>query len=720
LPILFLSAHNPKFRCNFEPFNKLIFLNIFLGYPWWFIVFCILAGSVYAILLYFKSKPFESPFKWANLAVPVVRGTLVFLLAFLLLKPLMKYSFFRTEKPLIVLALDKSISMISPKNAPDSNLMVQEINNFKEKLKNDFELDLVEFGQTTSPVSKFTPDFSKLGTNISSVVNYTTSQRSRNLASAVIISDGIYNEGLNPLNLANEQKVPFYTVGVGDTSVVKDLMVKQVFSNSITFLGSKFPVKVELKAEKLNGKSSVLEVVNNGIVVFSKQIVINSDSYYEEHDFTLLADKAGYQSFLVRVKQIEGETYLANNISQFFIEVLDARKKIALVSNFPHPDIGSIQNALASFDNLEVKVQIGDYVSAEMVDLVILYGSFKNQGDLNFIQQLHQKNIPILHIMDGQFRVDIFNQNKYGLTYSPEGSGMISGLPVWNSNFDFFEISNELRETLRNWSPLNMSYGKINGFTPSQVMLYQQIGSVLTEQPLILLGKKDDMRYGIVNGSGFWRWRLLTFEKDGNHTAHQEFWSKIVQFLSVKQDNKRLRVVSNKKLYNAGESVILQGELLNKNMEPVTSSEVKVNLEQKTEGKEKQFSYLMNTQDKGYVLRLSNLGAGAYNFTASATIGGEKFTDKGAFSITGVQKELSSLVADHTILANFAIQTGGDFYTLKQLDQLADDLLKRDDFKELIIQENKMKELIDWQWLFWVILALLTFEWFIRKLSIGT
>lgn len=697
----------------------MIFLNIFLGYPWWYIVFCLLAGSAYASLLYFKSKPFESPFKWANLVAPIVRGTLVFMLAFLLLKPLVKYSFFRTEKPLIVLAIDKSISMVSAKNGPDSNLIIQKISQFKEKLKNDFEVDLVEFGQTAIPVSNFTTDFSKLGTNISAVFNYTTSQRTRNIVSAVVISDGIHNEGLNPLNLANDQKIPFYMVGVGDTTVVKDLMVKQIFSNSITFLGSKFPVKVELKAEKLNEKSSVLEVVNNGKIVFSKPILINNESYYEEHDFTIMADKGGYQSYSVRVKQIEGETHVSNNISQFFIEVLDARKKVAIVSNNPHPDIGSIQSALSSFDNLDVKIQIGDYVPTEKTDLVILYGSYKNQSDLNFIQDLHQKNIPVLHVIDGKFRVDVFNRNKYGLTYTPEGGGMISGLPVWNSNFDFFEISNELKETLRNWSPLNMNYGKFSGFTPSQVMLYQQIGSVLTDQPLVLLGKKDEMRYGMVNGSGFWRWRLLTFEKDGNHTAHQEFWSKIVQFLSVKQDNKRLNVVSNKKLYNAGESVILQGELLNKNMEPVTSSEVKVNLEQKIEGKLKQFSYLMNTQDKGYLLRLSNLGAGAYNFTASATIGGEKFTDKGAFSVTGVQKELSNLVADHTILANFALQTGGDFYKLKQLDQLADDLLKKDDFKELIIQENKMKELIDWQWLFWIILALLIFEWFIRKLSIG-
>jgi hypothetical protein len=696
-----------------------VVLQIIIGYSWWYLLVCLLVASVYAIILYFRTKKIETPFKWANQVLPFVRGTLVFFIVFLLLKPLIKYTSFRSEKPILIVALDKSMSMVSGKNGIDSNEFSNTISKKFQSLNNEFQIERVEFGSSASPVSDFSPDYKLNSTNISAVLNYNLAQRFRNVAASVIISDGIYNEGINPLSIVDNQKHPIYTIGTGDTSIKKDLMVKQVLHNSVAYLGSQFPVRIEIQAEKLQGKNSILQISQDGQVVHTGKIEIDDNSYYSEIDVVLNADKVGFQRYTVSVQGVSGETNLDNNVVQIFVEVLDARKKVSIVSNYPHPDIGALSQALKAFDNYDVQVHIGDLKILGNSDLVIFYGSYKNQSDVEYVKKLVDKNISILHILDERYNPAFFNQNPYGITFNIEGSGFVSGNPVYNSSFDYFEISDKIQQTINSWSPLNQRYGKFSGFKPEQILLYQKIGSVLTDQPAMILGLKDNLRFGIVSGNGFWRWRLLSFEKDGSHESHSGFWNKIIQFLSVKKEQKRLKVVPTKKLYTTGENIILQGELLNKNLESVTSSEIKVQMVQSQEGKEKQYSYVMNAQESNYLLRLSNLEAGDYSYTATTSLGGEVLVDKGVFAVSGIQKEKSKLVADHILLANLAAQTGGKFYQENEMNQLIESLKNQTKFKEIVYQENQMNDLIDWKWLFWLILALITFEWFVRKISTG-
>src|SRR6185436_8609107 len=71
----------------------------------------------------------------------------------------------------------------------------------------------------------------------------------RNLASVVLVSDGIYNTGVSPLY--SVFKTPIYTVGLGDTIQKKDLILNQVHYNKVAYQGNKFPIQAEVLVHAL-------------------------------------------------------------------------------------------------------------------------------------------------------------------------------------------------------------------------------------------------------------------------------------------------------------------------------------------------------------------------------------------------------------------------------------------------------------------------------------
>ena len=74
----------------------------------WYLVFCVLAGIGYAYLLYQRKSPWS---RKINFILAGLRFTLVTILAFLLLGPLIKYFINYTEKPIVVIAIDDSQSI---------------------------------------------------------------------------------------------------------------------------------------------------------------------------------------------------------------------------------------------------------------------------------------------------------------------------------------------------------------------------------------------------------------------------------------------------------------------------------------------------------------------------------------------------------------------------------------------------------------------------------
>ena len=83
-------------------------MSIITQAPSWLIVFCLLAGIVYAGALYFRDRFNRTYGTPLATVLGIIRFACVTLLALFLLKPLIKTIERTVEKPIIVIAQDNS------------------------------------------------------------------------------------------------------------------------------------------------------------------------------------------------------------------------------------------------------------------------------------------------------------------------------------------------------------------------------------------------------------------------------------------------------------------------------------------------------------------------------------------------------------------------------------------------------------------------------------
>jgi len=91
-------------------------LDLIVEYPSWFILFCLLLGAGGAFFLYFKTKRNDLK-PWIMKLMVVLRFLSITIISFLLLSPLIKKITETTEKSIIIIAQDNSLSVTSGKDS---------------------------------------------------------------------------------------------------------------------------------------------------------------------------------------------------------------------------------------------------------------------------------------------------------------------------------------------------------------------------------------------------------------------------------------------------------------------------------------------------------------------------------------------------------------------------------------------------------------------------
>ena len=520
--------------------------SLTLEYPVWFVALCLLLGLVYAGVLYYNNTYIKDPTAFQKkgfIALAFFRFTAVSLTAFLLLSPFIKTRFTETKKPVFLVLQDKSESISNAWSEGDSATYSQNLNQLKEDLGGRFDVEVYSFGDKLS--DGWNGNYSAKQTNISDplaqLVNLYANQ---NVGGMILATDGIYNKGPNPIYSANKAKFPIYTVALGDTATKKDIKIDRVFFNRIVYLEDRFKIETELAAKNYNGVSTKLSVWDYSERGEPKKLAEQNIKFEKElvsSEFVLTADKAGFRHLRLSLSPVAGEYTKANNYKDVFIDVLDGRQKILIAADAPHPDISAIKQAIESNKNYEVEVAMAAEVSAvkpEEFNLVIFHQIPSRKAySQAFIDRVSAAKVPSFFIVaSSTSMVDISKvqsavQIKSSASSSNEASAFI------NNDFSLFTISDGLSLDLPKFPPLAVPFGEYTVAPNSSVFLFQRIGSVKTNYPLVVFNNAVDRKVGLLVGEGIWRWRLYNFLQTGNHKAYNELVTKIVQYMSVKMIN---------------------------------------------------------------------------------------------------------------------------------------------------------------------------------------
>jgi len=678
-----------------------IWLLFSIGVSWW---------------LYQKKgwiNDISSPKRYLLIAL---RSLGLFFLGVLLLGLLIEKKEYRKEKPLLITIVDPSSSML---NYSDSLRLPTEAFSFYKELQNTFSADheVILYPNSKFFDSKenilFSDQKSPLSTWIKNVYD---GFYGRNIGAVVLVSDGNYNQGKNPVQEASMiHSFPIYTIGVGDTIQKKDILVNDVRYNSIAFLGNKFPIEVQVKGFEIEEQQKVkLHLRANGKELSSNEVEFSPEmESMLTSTFYVSAKDVGIVEYEIALEELDIEANYDNNKQSVFVEVLDARSKILLLAGAPHPDLGAIKNVLEKDENLEVQVERIENLpkNLDVYDLIVWHDPGVNTMEDQF-QLIQGVKKPIWYIFGPNS--DLGSLSKLNLPITLQQTGQLDEVTgAYQSTFDKFQFSEKGREGLKNLPPLLAHYGKLSVNGATDVLFKQQIGNVEKDEPLFFFGATGSTKYAFLFGEGIWQWKLSEYQLFKRNVMFEELVSKTVQYLSVRSDASRLKLKFPNNIVDDQELSIV-ANFYNESYEPITDAAIEFLLINQ-KGEETKFSFL--SREKDYSLGVGRLPKGVYQWKAEATYNGETFHKQGSFVVRSMDLEDLDTKADHNLLFQIAEVTGGKFYPLGERKQIIEELNDREDIAVVSYESTFLQKIIDYWWIFFLIISFFTVEWVIRRYS---
>jgi len=242
-------------------------------------------------------------------------------------------------------------------------------------------------------------------------------------------------------------------------------------------------------------------------------------------------------------------------------------------------------------------------------------------------------------------------------------------------------------------------------------LLFQRIGTMATEKPLLSVTSDDGRKMALLLGDGIWRWRLNEFDRTSNTIAFDELFGKLIQYLSTADDRRKFRSYPVQQEFSDAEPVVFESQIYNDLFEPVYGNTIQLDITNE-HGQKTSYSYVMSLGNTRY--SIGGLKEGVYRYKSKTTINGKLEEIQGAFAVIQKQMELQNLTADFDLLRRLSNETGGEFYNVSQFSRLQN-RLKNIEAKSIIHSEEHFNSLINLKWIFVVLLTLLAAEWAIRK-----
>lgn len=686
-------------------------MNIITEYPIWFVSFCIIAGLTYGGVLYYRDKKLNELSVWLVRLMAAFRFLIITILSFLLLSPLLKTVNREVEKPVIIIAQDNSESLVVGKDSGFyKSEYKQNLQKLIDELDNKYEVRLYSFAdKIKEQPSTDSLEFNEKQTDISTLFDeIETRYSNRNIGAIVFASDGLYNKGSNPVYSTANIKAPVYTIALGDTTVKKDIILLKTDHNRLAYLGNKFPLEIVVNAKQLKNKNTLLTISKGEATLFTQTINFSSEAFTATIPVLLEAKEVGLQHYKIKLSTLPEEINTSNNVSDIFIDVLDARQKVVIIADAPHPDVAAIKESIEANQNYDVESYTADNFDKPLkkYNLVILH---QLPGPRNpatkILSELNASNTPVW-IFTGATTL-----LKSDLSIAAAGQKTNESEPVLEPNFPLFTISEELQKAVKNFPPLVCPYGNYPADNGSNVLFYQRIGIVDTKTPLLFFNTFGENKTAVFTGEGIWKWKLQDFASNGNHNLFNELISKTVQYLSVKVDKSFFKVIGKNNFFE-NEPIEFEAEVYNESYELINEPEVNITI---SNSENKKFPYTFTKSNNAYRLNAGMMPVGEYKYEAKVKVGEKISLMRGEFSISALQAELINTIADHQLLYNLAKQHGGEMVYPNELEKLTQQLNNRDDIKSISYTQNKLSDLINLKWIFFLLLALLSFEWFIRK-----
>ncbi len=687
--------------------------DIIVDVPAWKWVLALIFTLGLTLVRYYGEK------KWF---LASVRLSILAILSFLLLEPLLKSVTSEVEPSTIVLAYDASQSQWMGKDSVDRKTALESWATQGQGLfeQRGYAVEVWDFAKQLNERETWKCDGNR--TDLSSALEGIKNKYvHRNVRAVVVTSDGLSNRGRDPEYGTASLEVPHFFIGTGDTTQIKDVEISELYSNQVTYLNNEFPVEIRIKANGYEGERGRLKLYLGSDLVESIDFKIEGG--FITHKFSIKATQIGMQRIKAAIIPQEGEERTENNYTSSYIEVLDSKRKITIIAQTPHPDITALKECFLTNLHQEVDVVFSYELSANTevgeCDVIVLHNIPNSHSTTpKAVTKAINSDIPILFIGGSYMDWSNIPLERVGVGVETSKSQQVIRGGV-NEGFGLFDIPEGLKVELAYLPPLSKAMGETKPSASLNILIFQKLDQLKTEWPLLAFNKDAiGRRSGILMGEGIWRWRMEGYMKNGDTRVFDALLNNSIQYLDSRDDVRRFRVVSPKRL-EEDERVKFTAQVYDAALNPTIDSDVSLSI---TNESGEELDYNFSVENNAFKLDCGRLSPGEYNWKAQTILDGILETLRGAFVVSEVKAELVSEAANHGLLKRLGLKSGGDLigqistvYTEDigdEFAQLVDDRIEK---RDIIHEFTERFELININFILWLVLGGLTLEWVIRR-----
>ncbi len=666
----------------------------------------------------------------------------------LLSEPASRMLLERTEAPGVAVLVDTSASMgLSDRLGSRNETLAAVLSGDALKaIKTRHRVHGYRFDEDLSPLPEGGADSLSTdgtGTDIGAALSFLKDgARSGRFSAAILVSDGNFTAGRDPLRAAEDLDLPLYTVGIGDTLGVRDISVSHLTVNEVVYAGSNVPVEIVVSGRGYGRMRVPVTLREEGRILQSEEVVLDGQEGDRTVVFHVLPETVGLHRYQVDVPELDGEITARNNRRVFTVKVLKSGLRVLYVEGTPRADMGFLRRALEKDASLEVTSIVfrpdGATYPEPMpasraewysYDLVIL-GSVDYERVqpwahflVSFVEErgggLIAVGGPHSFEMGGYAGTPVGNMMPFGIASTARGMTGKTFVPVLTANGTVHPITrldDDPAESKLRWTELPPLPGM------NQVGHAKPGATVLAGNPTWRTENGDapviaEHRYGQgrvlgIAAQGLWRWDFMMWGSGGTNAAYERFWNNAVRWITVREASRRIRVASDKLQYRGGETIRFDGQIYDENYRPVEQADLSVTVRSEQEGAEARQLDLSSTGQGRYAGRLQFLPAGAYSFEAAAALNGLPMgADRGVFVVGEAGAEFERTRMNRTLLVQLAEMTGGKFYLPSQTERMADDV----DLDEITVREARTSTLWDHPAVMMLLVGLLAAEWLVRR-----
>jgi uncharacterized membrane protein len=692
-------------------------------------------------------------------AIWLLETALAALMLFLLWHPAISIATLRPQQNIVSVLIDDSRSMNVKEDG--RTRLEQATSGLKsgvlDALRKRFQVRLYRFGKDAERIDKTeqvtgAAQASRIGDGI---IQALADSSTLPLGAVVLLSDGADNAGgvdRDTIAQIRQRQIPVHTVGFGREKVERDIEISDVTVPVRTLADARLAAEVTFRNFGYSGQKAKLTVRDGGKVLASQEVALKGEGTPQTEHLQFNAGIAGAKSYQFSVEPLAGEENTANNAMTRLVNVEAIKPRILYLEGEPRWEFKFIRRAVEDDRSLELDTMlrttqnkiyrqgfadikdleagfpvkpeelfkfsgliIGDveanYFTAAQQELIREFANRRGGGILFLggratLSDGGYPHSPLAELLPVKLldRKDTFHRDPARFELSPLGRESI-----------ICRLEEKPERNAERWTkmPVMADYQEVGEAKPGAVVL-ADVSAGKRKSPLLVTENYGRGRTALFATSGSWRWRML---QDHTDRTHAMFWGQLLRWL-VTDTPGRVLATSAKTVFADETKVPLRAEVRDKSFKPLSN----VRVEARIVGPEGVAATVE--------LNPAPLEEGVFAADWTAEKPGSYVAEVVVKPADGSKPEAEDLGRDvimfrredgvaenfhvaqnRELLEKLAEQTGGRYYTAKDMGKLADQI----SYSEAGITTRETKDIWDMPVVFLLALSLRSMEWLLRR-----